>query len=965
MTNKEIKLRDNLFKKAYDKYFILLKNVEREVDNEQTIGYIDYTKKQISYDMERIIDMSEYEYQNDQYLSLYNNSYVTLNNNVSSLLNRYKSIDINSLEKISDFQVDIDKVKANLILYIDENLVNGLEYSYVEYLPTIGEPNKVYLLDYIEPYYGDSGSGKEDTLLEYIYINNAWERLGYISSSELDLSYYTETINDLSIRVNSLYNDYNNYYIEIKDVADNYLTYIEYYYIRSNELRLTTFSGHNEYYKLILNNGVAQQGSKGNNGNNITINVSGDYDELEHQIVVPYTIVLSTSYFPNNYSSVELSNIELNQFAKENVYYHVNQDSSTIYFYGGEVNDTNHTVAINTQLTVKNGSKGDKGDDGDNGYTTHVDTDPDNLTVFHFKTYDELFELVSDTQYDFGLRKFSNEDVSVVTIEHNNETYVQSDCLYSTSLMVVDQSTETADLNNYTTSVSNTTITITLHTDSYYHTIYSGNTSLGTIVLNNGTSVHNQISNITDDADNIYITLLNLDDNTTVTKTLSKTINIPINDTRYNIQNIDSNIEFIDESNITITSNGIIDLFEVNNTRENYPNLLKLIWNDTSNVRQETDIILHNTDRKQNDFYSFDSVFNYDESLNKLISTLTLYRNNVEINHITLEGVKGSETHGEDGTGLGNIEITQNKNTQTIVKLNDSDDIEITIPSLKDEFSIESVSDYSIKYNQIIKEVPDSSSFFKKEVTQTTTPYKNSTPGYGIYNIDIQQASSSLSSSSTVTITESDGVDSSNNKTITLTIPNKESYSNELTSSQDTNNVTISTEHNNVVLENKPEPTFTFEQANIILSHTTEESETVQRFTITDKETKVSKDFDICNGTWIGNYPLITNKTNNFSYIGKNIDTEGLGTVKISEYFAGEVKNSSYNNLTIFNDLAIPVIVIINTDSKDEEDINNSKMIITTINPNSTYELNASTYIWYIYKVGITETSIMDIDSWA
>lgn len=66
---------------------------------------------------------------------------------------------------------------------IAESGIHGLQVIIVQTLPTTGQASTIYLLP-------RSGSTPPDIYDEYIYISNAWERIG---STQIDLTDYWNT----------------------------------------------------------------------------------------------------------------------------------------------------------------------------------------------------------------------------------------------------------------------------------------------------------------------------------------------------------------------------------------------------------------------------------------------------------------------------------------------------------------------------------------------------------------------------------------------------------------------------------------------------------------------------------------------------------------------------------------------------------------------------------------------------
>lgn len=67
--------------------------------------------------------------------------------------------------------------------------ITGISFEIVQSLPATGDPSTIYLVSH-----GGSGTDIYD---EYIYINNAWEKLGTTSADFTDVAYYDSVNNQL------------------------------------------------------------------------------------------------------------------------------------------------------------------------------------------------------------------------------------------------------------------------------------------------------------------------------------------------------------------------------------------------------------------------------------------------------------------------------------------------------------------------------------------------------------------------------------------------------------------------------------------------------------------------------------------------------------------------------------------------------------------------------------------------
>jgi len=955
MTDKELKLRDNLFQQAYNKYYNLLTSVERYVGSIKTTGYTEYAQKKIEADFLAGLQLTELLELEDKFCNNgtdpskwgLHKKYGDLDSDLKDLNDQYKALcnDLTDYELLQSFTVSIENLTNELLAYAEDQLTNGLEYYIIRppetFPPTNPRENMVYLVPKQH-----SGTSK-DYYVEYVWLkdnstnppSHVWEKLGYIDNSKIDTSVYDRATQLLVNEVGALYSSVNSYEIALRDIRDNYLTYIEDSYIRArtNEgIRLTTFSGHNEIYSMALSNKTAERGDIGQTGYDVTLTIASN------------KITASTHYFPNNTSSV--STVDLDALER---LFNPRQDLNLLtfgnckYLYGGKIQ--NGVVSVNVKLCISNGDKGDKGATGQDGSELDISQTNDNL-IFSFDNG------TVTTSHDFNLDTFDNPNLTVRTLEHNDEMYITGNTLVSESLMTYDSSNDSVNVSSYSTSYnsSNLTLSFNLSVDAYYHTIYSNNISLGTVSLYNGTSVSNGISNITDSTTTFNIALTN---NTSVN--VSKTLNVAIDNNQYDISNIENN--FILESNIgTITTNGITGIVGHQEDSNGYPNLLKLIMNDDST----TDIILHNTDAIQNSFYSFDTnyVYEYDATLQYTVlkTYLSLLHNGTSLGTVEIVGSKGDAERGEDGYGADSIDVTETDyNTEVVITPVKQSVLPTTIslPKQEDSITINTVDDsttgnYTITFHSS-----------RTDTSYTLAPI-NLDGGYGIRSVTVtHQATDDPNDYTEVEIVQ-DNDDGTDTDTITLNIPNKQGYSNSLSYSQSGSDVIISTEHNSLTLTNKPSPNFEIEEIRSRAAPNSEQGTISQKFRITDNDNSSTADLNIYNGNWIGNYPLVTNKLNNPAYIGKNIDTTGLSVANISSYFAGQCINSSEDSNSIHNDLMMPVVIIVNTD-KVISGVNKSKMVMRTLSPNETYQIDSNTYIWYIYKVGTTDTVELNTDRWA
>lgn len=93
-----------------------------------------------------------------------------------------KEVDILVPTKTSDLQNDSDfQTGQDVSDAIDEALgdITSIDYQVVQTLPQTGEKGTIYLIP--------SGGSGQDIYDEYIYANNAWEKIG---STDVDLSGY-------------------------------------------------------------------------------------------------------------------------------------------------------------------------------------------------------------------------------------------------------------------------------------------------------------------------------------------------------------------------------------------------------------------------------------------------------------------------------------------------------------------------------------------------------------------------------------------------------------------------------------------------------------------------------------------------------------------------------------------------------------------------------------------------------
>lgn len=67
--------------------------------------------------------------------------------------------------------------------------ITGISFEIVQSLPATGDPGTIYLVSH-----GGSGTDIYD---EYVYINNAWEKLGTTSADFTDVAYYDSVNNQL------------------------------------------------------------------------------------------------------------------------------------------------------------------------------------------------------------------------------------------------------------------------------------------------------------------------------------------------------------------------------------------------------------------------------------------------------------------------------------------------------------------------------------------------------------------------------------------------------------------------------------------------------------------------------------------------------------------------------------------------------------------------------------------------
>lgn len=68
--------------------------------------------------------------------------------------------------------------------------ITGISFEIVQTLPATGDPGTIYLISH-----GGSGTDIYD---EYVYVNNAWEKIGTTSADFTDVAYYDSVNNQLS-----------------------------------------------------------------------------------------------------------------------------------------------------------------------------------------------------------------------------------------------------------------------------------------------------------------------------------------------------------------------------------------------------------------------------------------------------------------------------------------------------------------------------------------------------------------------------------------------------------------------------------------------------------------------------------------------------------------------------------------------------------------------------------------------
>ena len=93
---------------------------------------------------------------------------------------------------VSDFTNDADYQTGSQVSSAIATAIagiTGISFEIVQSLPATGDPGTIYLVSH-----GGSGTDIYD---EYVYINNAWEKLGTTSADFTDVAYYDSVNNQL------------------------------------------------------------------------------------------------------------------------------------------------------------------------------------------------------------------------------------------------------------------------------------------------------------------------------------------------------------------------------------------------------------------------------------------------------------------------------------------------------------------------------------------------------------------------------------------------------------------------------------------------------------------------------------------------------------------------------------------------------------------------------------------------
>lgn len=93
---------------------------------------------------------------------------------------------------VSDFTNDADYQTGSQVSSAIATAIagiTGIQFEIVQTLPATGDPGTIYLISH-----GGSGTDIYD---EYVYVNNAWEKLGTTSADFTDVAYYDSVNNQL------------------------------------------------------------------------------------------------------------------------------------------------------------------------------------------------------------------------------------------------------------------------------------------------------------------------------------------------------------------------------------------------------------------------------------------------------------------------------------------------------------------------------------------------------------------------------------------------------------------------------------------------------------------------------------------------------------------------------------------------------------------------------------------------
>lgn len=94
---------------------------------------------------------------------------------------------VSSLTNDSGYQTASD---VNTAITTAISGITGISFEIVSTLPATGDPGTIYLISH-----GGSGTDIYD---EYVYVNNAWEKIGTTAGDFTDVAYYDSVNNQLS-----------------------------------------------------------------------------------------------------------------------------------------------------------------------------------------------------------------------------------------------------------------------------------------------------------------------------------------------------------------------------------------------------------------------------------------------------------------------------------------------------------------------------------------------------------------------------------------------------------------------------------------------------------------------------------------------------------------------------------------------------------------------------------------------